>query len=56
MRALRLAGFRVVSALGGWVGLATIDEAEAMAEVHHGKVRRIDRAADDVDDLPLAAE
>jgi hypothetical protein len=52
--ALRAAGFRWVKEFGSWIGTSTIAEAEALASVHHGKVKRIDQPEDD--DLPIAAE
>jgi Conjugal transfer protein TraD len=53
--ALRQAGFRWSKVFGHFEGMATMAEAEALATVHHGRVRRANAPVEE-DELKLAAE
>jgi hypothetical protein len=58
IQALRAAGFRWSKLFKRWEGLATIAEAEALAAVHQGQVRRVSRSEGlpPAPDAPIAAE
>jgi hypothetical protein len=58
IQALRAAGFRWSKLFRRWEGLATTAEAEALAAVHMGQVRRVSRSEElpPASDVPNAAE
>jgi hypothetical protein len=58
IQALRAVGFQWSKLFRRWEGLATIAEAEALAAVHQGQVRRVSRSEElpPASDVPNAAE